>query len=180
MCSTFCHCFKLIKKVTLVQCIVLRNKPVSKGGYSVDLIHRVSTPSPLPLSPWRQVEFFDQVNYPSPLHWDRRVIQPNHINLGSSSALAPMWTSPINETNWTNSGGPLVNSLLGGLFPSVTSLDNMSLLEWRLWALCNWNCGAYWYLGLFRQLIGFGATIWFGGGGGNWEERGKGSLWRRK
>jgi hypothetical protein len=31
-------------------------------------------------------------------HWDRRAIQPNHIKFRTSSALAPMWTSPINES----------------------------------------------------------------------------------
>ncbi len=40
--------------------------------------------------------------------------QPSRINSGSSSALAPMWTPPTNENGKTNSGGPLVNLLLGG------------------------------------------------------------------
>ncbi len=64
-------------------------------------------PSPFPLSPWRQVEIIwasklppsSPLGYASDGHW------PKLINLGSSSSdLAPIC--------WTNSGGPLVNSLL--------------------------------------------------------------------
>ncbi len=50
-----------------------------------------------PGPPLGRKKSFEQENYPPPSHWDRRVILPNRINLGLSSALAPMWTPPINQ-----------------------------------------------------------------------------------
>ncbi len=58
-----------------------------------------NVPTPLPLREGRQAEIIWTRKLPPPPHWDRRAIQPNHIKFRTFSALAPIWTTPINESS---------------------------------------------------------------------------------
>ncbi len=76
-----------------------------------------SPPHPhLPLREGRQVEIIWTRKLP---HWDRRAIQPNHIELRACSALTADVNSPYKRKCWTNSGGPLVHSVFWGRNPSA-------------------------------------------------------------
>ncbi len=72
--------------------LISREKHFMEHGPQALVDYNKQGADPLPPSS-RPVKSFDQVIYPPPPpHWDWRVKQPNHINLGSSSALVPMWT----------------------------------------------------------------------------------------
>ncbi len=61
-------------------------------------------PHPLPLLEVKAGEIIWTRKLTPPPHWDRRAILPTHIKFRTCSALAPMWTHPINEiavlTQW--------------------------------------------------------------------------------
>jgi hypothetical protein len=61
--------------------------------------HRVPTPIPFFSTRGRAIgNHLNEEIAPSPTHWDRQAIQPNHIKFRTYSALAPMGTPPINES----------------------------------------------------------------------------------
>ncbi len=72
---------------------------------------RPRPPPPIIYAKEGRQKSFERGNYPPPPHWDRRAIQPNHIKFRTCSALAPMWTPPINK-NAEQTRGPLINSVL--------------------------------------------------------------------
>jgi hypothetical protein len=59
---------------------------------------------------------FERGNYPPPPRLDRRAFQPNHIKFRTCRALAPMWTSPMNEIAELIRESPQVNSVPWGLY----------------------------------------------------------------
>ncbi len=76
-------------------------------GIQVSITECRPTP-PLPLREGRQVEINWARKLPLSSPLGRRAILPNHIKFRTYSALAPMWTPPINESAELTSGGPLV------------------------------------------------------------------------
>jgi hypothetical protein len=76
---------------------------------------------------------------PPPPHWDRRAIQPNHIEFKTCSALAPMWTPPINESAKLTRGAlysELSTPLAPPAFPLPTSVSwLLTALFWKFWLL---------------------------------------------
>ncbi len=76
--------------------------------------HRVPTPPP-PLREGRQVEISWTRKLPPSSHWDRPAIQPNHIKFRTyRPGLLRRCELPYKRMCLTNSGGPLVNSVLWG------------------------------------------------------------------
>ncbi len=109
-----------------------------------DALHRstvyitVCRPPPLPLriSKAGRNHFLNEELPPPPL-WDRRLIQPNHIKFRTCSALAPMGTPPINESDEPTQQ-PLVNlfsEIYAGCVPcwsSCRGLIKCTQIETRL------------------------------------------------
>ncbi len=69
------------------------------------------TPLPLRVAKSGRNNLNEEFMYPPPPHWERREILTKPYQFRTCSALAPMWTPPINESAELT-GGPLVNSLL--------------------------------------------------------------------